>query len=111
MVLMLGVSIGTSPVVGSSGSGYDSDEGGSNGWLETELEDWGRSGISVEAGIFFLWSPVCIIRKGDIVMTNSPDMDMGIIGGLCRDLLMIRMDMRMITQIGDTKFLAITDYG
>ena len=31
MVLMLGVVFGTSPVVGSSGSGYDSDEGGSNG--------------------------------------------------------------------------------
>ena len=38
-------------------------------------------------------------RIGDIVMTYSPDMYMGIIGGLCRDLLMIRMDMRMITQI------------
>ena len=32
-------------------------------------------------------------------MTNFPDMDMGVISGQCRDLLMIRMDMRMITQI------------
>lgn len=45
--------------------------------IGTELEDWGRSGISVEAGISLSEVGVCIIRKGDIVMTNFPDMDMG----------------------------------
>ena len=47
--------------------------------------------LSLKSGLYY--------TQRDIVMTNFPDMDMGVIGGQCRDLLMIRMDMRMITQI------------
>ena len=69
------------------------------------MVDW-KPSWKIGVGVEYQLKPEFLSLKSGLYYTqrgysndNSPDMDMGIIGGLCRDLLMIRMDMRMITQI------------
>ena len=69
------------------------------------MVDW-KPSWKIGVGVEYQLKPEFLSLKSGLYYTQRgysndqfPDMDMGIIGGLCRDLLMIRMDMRMITQI------------
>lgn len=69
------------------------------------MVDW-KPSWKIGVGVEYQLKPEFLSLKSGLYYTQRgysndqfPGYGYGIIGGLCRDLLMIRMDMRMITQI------------